>query len=308
MELMMSLALKAIGRQDAPFVWFWPGRHTWSAVLTHDVEGAGGLANVRNVAALEDRFGLRSSFNFVPRDYEVPGSLLQELREGGYEIGVHGLTHDGLMFTDWAKFLDRVGEVNDVGRQWGACGFRSPATFRNLEWLHLLGFEYDSSVSDSAPFEPQPGGCATLFPYRLDTLVEVPMTVVQDHTLFGVLQHRDASMWMRKLATIRAAHGMACVLTHPDPGEGYIGRDPNGSRYEELLSFVAESDAWTPLARDLVRWWDARSSLAWGRDGLDGAGTALAVLDERGLVVVPPSETEGEPIPFVPHEVASDAG
>jgi len=285
MRLMLRIILLTLGRESLPFVWFWPERRPWAVVLTHDVESAAGLANAPHVAEIEGSRGLHSSFNIVPYDYVVPGSTLAHLREAGSEIGVHGYKHDGLLFSTWSRFLERVVAVNECGRQWGAAGFRSPATYRNLEWFHLLGFEYDSTVTDTAPFEPQPGGCASVFPYFVGDLVELPMTLPQDHTLFSLLRLSDARVWLAKLAEIEAANGMACVLAHPDPGEGYIGRPDNEAHYVEVLDRISSSDAWTPLPRDLARWWRERSTIdTEAGDMPSRAAIGTAALDGRGAL------------------------
>lgn len=289
-RLMLRAILLVSRRQQLPFVWLWPDRHPWAATLTHDVETSRGLEGVSRVVDVERSKGLRSSFNFVPLDYEVPATMLSSLREEGFEIGVHGYTHDGLMFSSWSRFVRRVKVVNEFGRQWKASGFRSPATYRNLAWFRMLGFEYDSSVSNSAPLEPQPGGCASFFPYLVDDIVELPTTLPQDHTLFGLFERPDASVWLGALDTAAELHGMACVLTHPDPEVGYLGAPGNIEHYTTLLDAVRESGAWTPLPRELARWWRARATTAMEHiEGLDGMAFGVATLDEAGgLQLVPP--------------------
>jgi predicted glycosyltransferase/peptidoglycan/xylan/chitin deacetylase (PgdA/CDA1 family) len=293
-RLLLRLVLLASGRSEVGFAWFWPHAHPWAVTLTHDVETADGLAYVERVAELERQRGLRSSFNLVPRDYHAPESLLRTLRDDGFEIGVHGYTHDGLMFSSQRRFMERLGPVNEYGRTWGASGFRSPATYRNWDWLRLLEFEYDSSAADTAPFEPQPGGCASFFPYLIDHLVEIPMTLPQDHTLFGLLGQSNAEQWLGNLGCVRDTNGMACVLTHPDPDTGYIGLDENEVHYRELLDVVADSDAWIALPRDVARWWHARAATPMEQvESLEGSSLGIAVLDTAGrLRIVPPARSE----------------
>lgn len=281
-RLMLRVMLLAMQSESIRFLWFWPNGHPWAAVLTHDVESADGLTNVPHVMAVETDHGLRSSFNLVAHDYAQSGSLLCEIRDAGFEIGVHGYRHDGAMFASWAHFLERTVAVNECARRWGAVGFRSPATYRNLEWMHLLGVEYDSSLSDTAPLEPQPGGCASLFPFIVGDLTEMPMTLPQDHTLFGLLGYTDSDVWTAKLAQIERANGMACMLTHPDPGPGYIGRAENEQHYKDVLSIIGRSDAWTPLPRELVRWWRVRAAADAGRSHPEGATFGIARLDAEG--------------------------
>jgi hypothetical protein len=290
-RFLLRMILIASGRRELRFAWFWPDRHPWAVVLTHDVETASGLANVERVTGMEIDRGLRSSFNFVPRDYEVPPALLGTLDERGFEVGVHGYTHDGLLFSDWQTFQERVPVINEFARRWGASGFRSPATYRRLDWFHLLEFEYDSSVSNTAPCEPQPGGCASFFPYPVDGLIELPITLPQDHTLYELLEQSDASAWLASLARIEAAYGMACVLTHPDPSAGYVGHPGNAAYYRVLLDAVAASEAWKPLPRDLARWWRKRATTPMDKiGGIEGMSFGTAVLDPSGRVeIVPPS-------------------
>jgi peptidoglycan/xylan/chitin deacetylase (PgdA/CDA1 family) len=290
MRLLLQVTMMGMGAETLAFRWFWPDGHPWAAVLTHDVETGAGLARVGAVMDLEQRLGLRSSFNLVPRDYEVSSSVLDQIVGKGFEAGVHGYTHDGLMFSTWKTYLERVAKVNEYGREWGAAGFRSPATYRNLDWYHMLEFEYDSSMTDTAPHEPQPGGCASCFPYMVRDVVELPITLPQDHTLFGILGEKDSGVWLDKLRFIREGHGMACVLTHPDPGAGYLGDPDNEAAYVDVLDYIAGSDAWTPLPRELAAWWRARGALEGDAREQD---TATATLDADGrLTIQPPNAAE----------------
>ena len=54
----------------------------WALVLTHDVETAAGVAAIDPIVALERRLGLRSSWNFVPRRYELDRDL--SVLDAGY--------------------------------------------------------------------------------------------------------------------------------------------------------------------------------------------------------------------------------
>jgi peptidoglycan/xylan/chitin deacetylase (PgdA/CDA1 family) len=281
----------ASGRSELRFAWFWPDGHPWAVTLTHDVETAAGLARVPHVMELESERGLRSSFNLVAVDYEVPDDLLRSMAEGGFEAGVHGYTHDGLLFSSRQVFLERVAVINEYAHRIKAAGFRSPATYRNREWMQELNVEYDSSYSNSAPCEPQPGGCGSFFPYLLGDLIELPITLPQDHTIFELLELSDAGAWTTSLERIEAAHGMACVLAHPDPAPGYMGMPANEAHYLRLLDSLAGSGVWTPLPRDLARWWRTRLSTPTEEfAGVDGASIGSAVLGANGrLEIVPPA-------------------
>src|ERR1035441_6055527 len=74
----------------------WPEGKRFALVLTHDVEGSRGLGRVERLMNLELNRGFRSSFNFVPEgEYRAPDSLRHTLERAGFEVGVHGLEHDG---------------------------------------------------------------------------------------------------------------------------------------------------------------------------------------------------------------------
>jgi hypothetical protein len=289
-RFLLKLIMLGSDRRELEFAWFWPDGHPWAVTLTHDVETVAGLARVPHVAELERVRGLRSSFNMVPHDYDVRDSLVRDLNGDGFEVGVHGYTHDGLLFSSRAVFDERAEAIKEAARRWGAAGFRSPATYRNREWLPLLGLEYDSSYSNTAPCEPQPGGCASFFPFPLGGMTELPITLPQDHTLFELLEQHGPDTWLSVLGLIREANGMACVLAHPDPAPGYIGMPENEASYVRLLDEVAASNAWTPVPRDLARWWRARAGARPDAGGVGDLAFGRAVLDTAGTVTIVPPE------------------
>src|SRR5688572_29300293 len=144
----------------------WPNGKKFALVLTHDVEGPRGLANCEALMQLEMDLGFRSSFNFVPEGtYKVPEKLLNRLVENGFEVGVHDLHHNGKLYRNKKRFDAAAPRINHYLREWNAVGFRSGFMHRNLDWLHALDIEYDMSTFDTDPFEPQPDGVHTIFPY-----------------------------------------------------------------------------------------------------------------------------------------------
>lgn len=244
----------------------WPGGRRFALVLTHDVETARGHDRCRRLAEIEARRGFRSAFNFVPERYRVSGELRDWLAGRGFEIGVHGLKHDGRLFASRAVFRERAARINRYLAAWNAVGFRAPAMHHNLEWLHALDVEYDLSTFDTDPFEPQPDGAATCFPFWVAEkgsgrgYVEMPYTLPQDFTLFVLLGERDIRIWQEKLRWIAECGAMALVNTHPD----YMAFD--GIRpavdeypaafYERFLDWAAaefEGLAWPALPREVAR-------------------------------------------------------
>jgi peptidoglycan/xylan/chitin deacetylase (PgdA/CDA1 family) len=254
------------GADRVPFVNFWPDRCRSALILTHDVEGPAGVENIPRVLEVERRYGMRSSWNFVAEDYPIPSEATAAVLEAGGEIGLHGLHHDGLLFSSRESFLAQLPRIHEVMREWGAVGFRSPATHRERAWMPELGCLYDSSFPDTDPFEPQPDGCCSIWPFFIDDLVELPITMPQDHTLWEILQERSIERWVRKSEWLSACHGLINVLVHPD----YVLDDEGLGLYEQLLEHLAGLPGqWHALPRDVAAWWRARA----GRDA--GAGSAL---------------------------------
>ena len=258
-------ALRASGEQRLPFVNYWPSRRRFAAVLTHDVEGPVGAANVMRVIELERRYGFVSSWNFVAEWYPIPDGLFDEVRAAGCEIGLHGILHDGKLFSNRATFESNLPKIAGYARDWDVVGFRSPATGRNAAWMHELPVEYDSSFPDSDPFEPQGGGCCSIMPFFFGRVVELPITLTQDHTVFEILREPGIDLWLRKSEWLIERHGLINIIVHPD----YVVEQKRLDRYEAFLAYLAEREhGWHALPRDVARWWRQREGLSVDRAGV----------------------------------------
>ena len=255
---------------DTPNGWEgWPEEADYSFVLTHDVESKVGLDNVRKLAELEMECGFRSSFNFIPDGtYEVPASLREWLVENGFEVGVHDLHHDGHLYKSRRIFTEHAEKINGHLKDWRASGFRSGFMLRELDWLHDLEIEYDASTFDTDPFEPQPDGAETIFPFwktadhanvKTPRYVELPYTLPQDSTLFLALSQRDIDIWMKKFDWVASKRGMALLNTHPDYVDFDGGASPHmrypASYYRDFLNYVKSHKGgkrWDMLPRDVA--------------------------------------------------------
>jgi peptidoglycan/xylan/chitin deacetylase (PgdA/CDA1 family) len=273
--------LAGVAGAAVPHLAPWPQPHTWALVLTHDVETAAGLRAIEPILELERSLGVRSCWNFVPDAYEVDDGLVRALAGDGFEVGVHGLRHDGRDLRSLAELRRRLPAMRTAAGRWNATGFRAPAMHRNWDLMPRLGFDYDASCPDTDPFEPQPGGCCTWWPFFNQTMVELPLTMPQDHTLFVILRHQDESVWVQKAEHLRANGGMAQILTHPD----YLIDPRMMDRYRRLLErFAADDTAWKALPREVAGWWRRRraSTIVPAGDGWSvagpGAGEAAVVL------------------------------
>ncbi|MFZ4790767.1 MAG: hypothetical protein ACOYMW_07735 [Candidatus Competibacteraceae bacterium] len=234
---------------------YWPDGFRFAFAITHDVEWDSGLRHAPALLQIEKRLGFISSWNLVPERYPIDWKIVDALREVGSEIGIHGLKHDGRLFQSKRLFLSRLAKIQEYAHSWGAVGFRSPSTLRNAEWMMAMGFEYDSSFPDSDPYEPQPGGCCSPWPYFLGNMVELPLTMPQDHTLYEILKHPDLALWHVKVAWLQKVEGLVLINVHPD----YMMSDGRLQQYEEFLSWMKEQRGmWHALPRDISRWWRDR--------------------------------------------------
>lgn len=259
--------LRLTRQHDLPFIHFWPDALPYAFVLTHDVETADGQAHVRAVADLDASYGFRSSFNFVPERYPLDYRLMDELRERGFEIGVHGLKHDGKDFRTHREFMRRAQRINRHLHDFGAVGFRAPLTHRHPGWMQALDIDYDLSFFDSDPYEPMPGGTMSLWPFMIGKFLELPYTLVQDYTLTAVLKETTPRVWLDKVDFIRAYSGLALVNTHPD----YLRNPVTWGVYEDFLRTMRErDDYWHALPRAVSAWWRARAAASTA-DNLPGA-------------------------------------
>jgi hypothetical protein len=243
----------------------WADNMKFAVVLTHDVESQSGHDKCIKLMELEKELGFCSSFNFVPERYNVLESVRNELTSNGFEVGVHGLNHDGKLFSNENVFSERAKKINRYIKEWNSVGFRAPAMHHNLEWIHRLNIEYDLSTFDTDPFEPQSDGVGTIFPFIVEdektqnSYVELPYTLVQDFTLFILMQEKDIKVWKNKIDWIAEKGGMVLVNVHPD----YINFNNEKTTeefpvelYINLLKYIKDKYSgiyWHSLPKDVAK-------------------------------------------------------
>jgi hypothetical protein len=283
------ILLRESGEERLPFVWYWPDGHRCAGMMTHDVETAAGRDFSGDLMAMEQKAGIVSAFEIVPeKRYAVPPEYLDSIREGGCEICLHGLNHDGHLFEDEAEFKRRAARINGYMRDYGARGFRSPIMYRRQDWLHHLDIAFDMSVPNTARLDPQRGGCCTIFPYFVGDIIELPLTMIQDYSLYNVLGDYSTEIWRRQAGLVRERHGLASFIIHPE----YTRSRRTADLYRELLDLLAaerdDRGMWVALPGEVERWWRQRDGMSLERngggwvirgDGAERARLAWALLD-----------------------------
>jgi hypothetical protein len=274
----------AVAGRPVPWIAAWPDDKSWAMILTHDVETGDGVRDMDLLRSAERDHGYCSSWNFVPERYTVDDETIAAVKADGCEVGLHGLKHDGRDLASQKLLNQRLPSMRGHAARWRAVGFRSPATQRSWELMPRLGFEYDSSYTDTDPYEPQPGGCCTYLPFFNTDLVELPITLPQDHTLFEILQHSDGQLWLDKAHEIRSRGGMVLALSHPDYASDVRLADAWRSLLEE---FSGDDTMWQPLPRDAAAWWRRRAASQLVRDGGDWRISGPAATEGRVRSAVP---------------------
>jgi hypothetical protein len=282
-DRLLLLCMEAKSVEKVPFVWFWPDGASCCVMMTHDVETEAGRDHCEELMDVDDSFGIKASFQIVPeKRYAVSGNLLESMHRRGFEVGIQDLNHDGRLFDSKEEFLRRVKIINRYGREYGAKGFRAAALYRQPEWYDALEFAFDMSIPNVAHLDPQHGGCCTVMPYFIGDVLELPVTTIQDYTLFHLLNEHSIELWKTQVELIQENHGLASFIVHPD----YVIERHTSSVYQGLLGYLRElrekTATWFALPTDVDSWWRARSKMSVVKDGnswwIKGDDTKRAVL------------------------------
>ena len=280
-EQLMLLSLRAGGVKRVPFIWFWPEGHSSCAIMTHDVETGFGRDLCGALMDVDDSFGIKASLQIVPEErYTVSPEFLQSIRARGFEVVVHDLNHDGHLYRDREQFLRRAAKINSYGKQYGADGFRAGVLYRKQVWYEALKFAFDMSVPNVARLDPQRGGCCTVMPFFLGDILELPVTTIQDYTLFNILNDFSINIWKRQIEIIMGKHGFMSFIVHPD----YIMKPRELKVYRTLLDHLSrlrqEKAVWITTPGEVNRWWRQRAGMQLVEDGdgwrIEGDGAERA--------------------------------
>lgn len=245
----------------------WPDGKKFALVLSHDVDTKKGHDQTEMLIRLEEKLGFRSSFNFVPERYgKVSADLIKKIQNRGFEVGVHGLHHDGKLFRSKQIFDQRAQKINFYMKQWNSSGFTSPSMHHNFDWMHSLNASHCISTFDTDPFEPQPDAVGTIFPFFVRNghpeigWVELPYTLPQDFTLFVIMKEKNIDIWKRKLDWIASKGGMALLNTHPDymnfKGDRLGSEEYPAKFYEDFLEYIKKeykNSFWHALPTEMTK-------------------------------------------------------
>jgi peptidoglycan/xylan/chitin deacetylase (PgdA/CDA1 family) len=219
--------------------------------ITHDVETRAGLFRSVKVKKLEEKYGVSSAWYIPSAEYPLEQEIVTTLANNG-EVGSHDTKHDGrLSSLSGKKLYDRLQDSKNTLERIvkdKVVGFRAPLlqhTANTLSSLKASGYEYDTSVPTLEARHPRTmhsHGIGTVFPICISGIMELPVTIMQDHQLLHVLGYAPkevVSIYLTSLAAIKELGGTSVLLLHP---EYDLLNGEELSLYEELLCSIVNDD------------------------------------------------------------------
>lgn len=220
----------------------------------------------RDIMALEERYGARSSFYFLAlspgeqdRTYGIEDlePEIGAIADAGWEVGLHGghrAFAEPQALAAEKQRLEKVLGQEVVGYRNHQLRFRIPDTWESLS---RAGFRYDSTMgfADCAGFRN--GMCHPFRPYDLHggreiDILEIPLAVI-DGTLFRSMMLDHGSAWELTRGLIDAAeryNGAIAVLWH---NHNMYGEELRF--YEKLLGYCRDRGAWMTTGAEIEARW-----------------------------------------------------
>lgn len=223
------------------------GGRSSALVITHDIDSGPELRDLERVRAVERPLGLPSSFGFVPEQSWPVEDAARSLVSEGCEVYWHDIAHDGrLPYMSIAEIRAAFQRVEDRS-PWSRDlmnAFRAGQLLVSRDLIQVITerFRIDMSIPDTEHHGPFGGaaGCGTVIPFRLDGLLELPLTMPQEvymRHVYGLDADEVLAVWLAKLDYIRSRGGVAVLNIHPV----WIGRShPDMLRaFQTFLETVA---------------------------------------------------------------------
>jgi len=87
--------------------------------------------------------------------------------------------------------------VNQYAKKYHAKGFRGGRALPKTGLVREFGFFFRHVDAHVAHLDPQRGGCCTVMPYFIGKILELPVTTIQDYSLFHILKQRSIEFMER---------------------------------------------------------------------------------------------------------------
>src|SRR5947208_2197558 len=104
-------------------------------------------------------------------------------------------------------------------------------------------------------------------PFFIGKMLELPVTTVQDYTLFHVLNERSIELWKSQIDLVLKKNGLLSFIVHPD----YVLQPDMLSVYKHLLHQLQglrdKTAIWCALPSEINAWWRARNARSTAGSG-----------------------------------------
>lgn len=260
---------------------FW--QKDFGVIMTHDVDTREGYEfGLSQFVEMERAEDMVSTYNLVPSssEYKLDADLVASLLRDGFDIGMHGLHHDGRFAflsveEQRARILDTARHARELGIP--SVGYRAPWLHRTKQMIRYLteaSFDWDSSFpdTDDSTIGYASTGSRTIFPFyplfkegdswKYSKVIEIPVSMPQDWTLLYYYKLSEESMlrvWKKKMEYIKSQGGLATFILHPDQED--FGHPKYHRAYRALLKIIKEADPELMTCSDLARRWKKKFPL-----------------------------------------------
>jgi len=219
-----------------------------SLVITHDIDSEKGLRRALSFKTVEDELNIQSIWFLPSYEYPIPRTLAKDLADGS-TIGSHDTKHDGKLIHIHRhnelveRLSDSRSKLEELFETEVRC-FRAPLLQFNRQIVSALaeaGYTFDYSAPCWEPAHgPTMGGFGveTAQGFMTDGVLEVPLTLFQDHQLLNVLGLDTDSaikLWIEQAKLICSFEGDIVLLTHP-----HLAFSQDLQKYESLLQILTQ--------------------------------------------------------------------
>lgn len=228
----------------------------------------------KKVVDIENGLGVKSTFFFMtggrskhdyPYNIEKMGEELAELKNTGFELGLHG-SYDSYknkeMLEEERRKLEKI-----VGKVIG--GRQHYLRFDKDTWVKQenAGFTYDTTLSyaDTPGFR---GGLAYPFsPLNRDAgkkmnILEIPLTLM-DKTLSDHMKMDINEAWgaiKNIIKTVEGYNGLMTLLWHNERFDD-VAFPGWGELYKKIIKYLKGKNAWITNTGNVHSWWLSRQNL-----------------------------------------------
>jgi peptidoglycan/xylan/chitin deacetylase (PgdA/CDA1 family) len=254
---------------------FW--QKDFGVIMTHDVDTREGYDfGLSKFVEIEREEDMVSTFNLVPNsfEYQLDPDFVTSLLDDGFDIGMHGLHHDGkFAFLPEEEQRTRIMSAAHRARELGipSVGYRAPWLHRTKQMIRFLteaGFDWDSSFpdTDDSTIGYASTGSRTIFPFyplykvgqvwKQSPVLEIPVSMPQDWTLLYYYKLSEESIlrvWKKKMEYIGKQGGLAAFIVHPDQED--FGHPKYHKAYRALLKTIKSTDPEILTCSDLAKRW-----------------------------------------------------